>query len=412
MKKKNEIILILLLCLSLSSKSYAKENLEIKNISVFKDAIKIQTNTPNSEVVLYDETGAFVAKKISDDNGEAIIYVNKYNNRNKNKSRVQVSYENQENVVELDDFIVSIKDDYYDRENALSSVKKDKEVYPKNVEIKKGYVLGQIKNEKDKFLKIYTNGKYIGTGYINDNSSFNIKVNKDIAKNEKLNFYIEDSHSKSELNRDAYIVGYEENTFKPNQDLTRAEASVMIDRLIRKKDEYSIPIHNFKDVEKSWYSDSVDFVVEKDLLKGYSKYYFAPMDKITRKDFTNMLFKYIEILRNSDEKGNSIEISRIEDAIEKIYGNKVIVGYPDGTFEAKENITRAEAISILNIAFGRISSKESIKTTENISKIKNFKDVKKSDWFYIDLVDAANSHKSYRRSASDDLEIWTEVKEP
>lgn len=410
-KKYIKILFLLMIFVILKSTVYAENTLYIEKIAVFKDAVRVRANKPLVEITLYDEEGTFVARKIADENGEVIIYVNKFNNRDKRKSKVVVSDENTDAEMFIEDQRVIVNDEYFDSENSLSSIKKDKEVYPKNILINEDLVEGKLEENKDKCIKIYYKNQYAGMGYINSNDKFSIKINRKLEENEKLNFYIEDAHKNSELERKSYIIGYNDDTFRPYKNLTRAEASIMLQRLLLKDKEYVIPTEKYIDVKDEWYKDAVEFASTKGFIIGYPDKTFRPNKEISRYEFTFILSKYIDILTNIDEKENKIEIKYLEEAIEKIYGNKKIQGYPDGTFKAKENITRAEAITILNIAFGRISSTESIKKSANISKLKSFKDIKKDDWYYIDILDAANSHKSYRRSSSDDMEIWTEIKE-
>lgn len=67
------------------------------------------------------------------------------------------------------------------------------------------------------------------------------------------------------------------------------------------------------------------------------------------------------------------------DAVQKLYDNGVVDGYPDGTFRPDSPITRAELVKMVNIAFGYIGA-----GSQN-----PFVDVKPGDWFYSQVLTAA-----------------------
>lgn len=66
-----------------------------------------------------------------------------------------------------------------------------------------------------------------------------------------------------------------------------------------------------------------------------------------------------------------------EKSIKSLISKGIVSGYPDGTYRPDESISRAEFIAIINKAFN-------MQETGTI----NFKDVKKTDWFYKDIEKA------------------------
>ena len=77
-KKYIKILFLLLIFVILKSTAYAENTQYIEKIAVFKDAVRVRAKKPLVEITLYDEEGTFVARKIADENGEVIIYVNKF----------------------------------------------------------------------------------------------------------------------------------------------------------------------------------------------------------------------------------------------------------------------------------------------------------------------------------------------
>ena len=65
------------------------------------------------------------------------------------------------------------------------------------------------------------------------------------------------------------------------------------------------------------------------------------------------------------------------EAVEYLYENGVVVGYPDGSYKADNNVTRAEFCSMVVSAL-RLREK-------NIDSTRNFKDVEDWYWAYNDI---------------------------
>jgi hypothetical protein len=64
------------------------------------------------------------------------------------------------------------------------------------------------------------------------------------------------------------------------------------------------------------------------------------------------------------------------DGINKLVGEGIIIGYPDGTFKPEGNITRAELVKIVNMVFEFTEKQEDT----------NFTDVNAEDWFYENVL--------------------------
>ena len=78
------------------------------------------------------------------------------------------------------------------------------------------------------------------------------------------------------------VGGFKDNTFRPNQALTRAEASRIISEAFKLKYDAKKDIP-FKDVEKgTWYYQYIQAFIENRVTLGKTKDRFAPNDKVTR----------------------------------------------------------------------------------------------------------------------------------
>ena len=88
--------------------------------------------------------------------------------------------------------------------------------------------------------------------------------------------------------------------------------------------------------------------------------------------------------------------------IENASANGWIIGYGNGAFAPDNDITRAEVVTVVNRATGRVADKEYVK--DNFTKLNRFTDVTDSNmWYFFDVAEAANDHKAVTSAIS---EIW------
>lgn len=83
-----------------------------------------------------------------------------------------------------------------------------------------------------------------------------------------------------------------------------------------------------------------------------------------------------------------------------------IIGRPDGYVHPKDQITRAEAMTLVNRVTGRTPNgpEHLLPANEMIT----WPDNKRSDWYYVDVQEATNSH--YYDRNEDTSETWTEIR--
>lgn len=206
----------------------------------------------------------------------------------------------------------------------------------------------------------------------------------------------------------SYIEGYPDETFKPQNNVTRAEAAQMFATLINGGSGFGFGDKTkFSDANDEWYSAAVNYVVEKKLISGYPNGTFKPNESITRAEFAQMISGYIKTEKTNKSDFNDIKDHWAKDAIDKLNGNKNVSGYPDGTFKPNEKITRAEAVTILNSVFDRNTNKDSLKDI-NVSSLTKFSDVKEDFWAYYNILDASNAHNRERASSNSEVDVWVE----
>lgn len=149
---------------------------------------------------------------------------------------------------------------------------------------------------------------------------------------------------KSEL-----MNGYPDGTFCPDQSITRAETATL---LRRAADMYGYYISDdvFSDIDM-WAEQSIKELAAAGVITGYPDNTFRPYDNVTRAEFVTMLMRLIGeeggTTEFADANGHWAE-KYIAKASEYGYIN----GYLDGTFRPDADITRAEAFKIIVSVFG------------------------------------------------------------
>lgn len=182
-----------------------------------------------------------------------------------------------------------------------------------------------------------------------------------------------------------YLAGYAGNYFRPNRDVTRAEACVMLYTLLKEKP--TDLAYNFTDVkETDSYGPAVAAMNAMGVVSGVSKNRFAPGNSVTRAQFVLMLSKFFEA--SEDEPTSSFSDLAPGHWAYKAVGvaesRGWVCGFSDGTFRPNASITRAQITVIINVALGRRG--EGYAADRDTQK---FVDVAKESWCYLDVTEAA-----------------------
>ena len=208
----------------------------------------------------------------------------------------------------------------------------------------------------------------------------------------------------------AYIFGYDDGTFRPDADMSRAEAAAIFARLIAEaKGENANGKATFSDVSsKDWFYGYVGYFEKYDIIKGYADGTFKPDAPVTRAEFVTMAVRYYALfneVKKSDYTVNYTDLTKSYWAYSDIaYAKHIgwLNGYADGTFKGDNNITRAEVVTVTNHATERTPDEDYI--NKNVSILNKFTDLKNnSHWAYYYIMEAANTHLGI---ANKDAENW------
>lgn len=154
------------------------------------------------------------------------------------------------------------------------------------------------------------------------------------------------------LNSQDIIRGYDSDTFRPKDKITRAQASLM---LVNAKfpDEKAQGSAAFTDVlNDHFYYEAITIAAENGIVNGYPDNVFRPHHDVKRAEASVMIDNTYPIQRGPNALGFS-DATPVKWALESILNlssQGIISGYPDGLFKPNASINRAEFAVILAAA--------------------------------------------------------------
>lgn len=202
-----------------------------------------------------------------------------------------------------------------------------------------------------------------------------------------------------------YVVGYPDGYVRPNNFVTRAETASMLYRLLtdERRNEVRTTTNNFVDVTpNAWYNEPASSMYKGGYIAGYKDGTFGGNKNITRAEFVSMLVRFLGEDQGSmsftDVPQNHWAAKDIAIAASQGW----VAGYSDGTFKPNQQITRAEAMSIINRVLNRGVNEKS-----NIMGFKIWPDNYSNAWYYYDVIEATNAHDY---TGSRPSENWSNVR--
>ncbi|MBQ9313421.1 MAG: S-layer homology domain-containing protein [Clostridia bacterium] len=154
------------------------------------------------------------------------------------------------------------------------------------------------------------------------------------------------------------INGYYDNTFRPNEYMTRAELVTVIDNLLGIESETDKYVSDI--ASRDWYYSNMRKAVYFGIIQGDEKGKVNPNSKVTREEAVVIIARAFKIeLDEAYFNSTYKDANRISEWARKEYMSFIrkqyIKGYEDNTVKPKKNITRAEILIILNRIINNIS---------------------------------------------------------
>ena len=208
----------------------------------------------------------------------------------------------------------------------------------------------KVIGESNGWYKIEYNGTY---GYVSGSYIELDAIEPDQDNTINFTDVSEDYWAYSQIQdfvKKGYIEGYGDNTFRPNKPIKRNEFIKIFNKVFGLTNKSGIV---FDDTKDNWAKDEIDIAVTNGVAQGIGANKFEPEEYITREAAEKMLANYMKIEdKNHDKIKRFPDYNEISDwardAFEGNFENGYIRGTDEGKLAPKNNITRAEVVTLLS----------------------------------------------------------------
>lgn len=215
-----------------------------------------------------------------------------------------------------------------------------------NIAVSNGVILSYSKEGDYKPVPhVYKNGEFIVT--MNEPGTL-IYSTDVVSFNDIQNHY---SKKEIEYLASRYVIrGYTEQSFRPNEKITRAQFASLLSRALGLKPNKET---KFTDIHKSPYKNDIQALAETGILAGKTNTTFAPNESLTREDAAIVMARVLEYM-DIEAKGSIVHYIDKEQINEKYLKQigllnrlEIMSGFTDGSFKPKESLTRGQLAIIL-----------------------------------------------------------------
>ena len=220
-----------------------------------------------------------------------------------------------------------------------------------------------------------------------------------------------------------YIIGYPVDYYtgqpttdqtkkpvRPEGKITRAEVATIYFRMLtdESRTKFWSQSSGYSDVKTgNWFNNAVSTLSNAGIIAGYEDGSFRPNGYITRAEFATIAARFFDVTYNGKDLFPDISGHWARDYINQAANKGFVNGYEDGTFKPDRNITRAEAVTLVNRTLDRHPDKNHF-TKDMLVWPDNMDQTK---WYYADMQEATNSHTYQMKENSDKTkyENWTKT---
>lgn len=203
-----------------------------------------------------------------------------------------------------------------------------------------------------------------------------------------------------------YIIGYGDGTVRPEAPITRAEVATIFFRLLtdEARESFWCEESGYSDVAAGdWFNTAVSTLSKLGILSGYEDGTFRPNAQISRAEFAKIAVSFFELEDMESENifSDVVTGSWYESYVAAAAELGLIEGYEGGVFRPQASITRAETAAIVNRTLGRAPDAGHLLPEAEMNVWTDNADT--GAWYYAHIQEATNSH-TYRWLG--DIEQW------
>ncbi|MEC0227585.1 S-layer homology domain-containing protein [Paenibacillus alba] len=143
------------------------------------------------------------------------------------------------------------------------------------------------------------------------------------------------------------INGYPDNSFKPDNKITRAEFVAVIVKALNLKAQAAL---NFDDMSAHWAKNEIAIAAALGVVNGYTEQAFGPDDVLTREQMAAIVIRAAQIdpvSKNIDVTDSSAISDWARTALATAMAKGLVDGYEDHTVKPQANTSRAEAATVI-----------------------------------------------------------------
>ncbi|MBL0385890.1 cadherin-like beta sandwich domain-containing protein, partial [Tumebacillus sp. ITR2] len=193
-----------------------------------------------------------------------------------------------------------------------------------------------------------------------------------------------------------YIYGYPNGTFGPDNQITRAELAAILARILPDGTN-SATVPSFQDLQAThWAYNSIAKVFGLKIMVGNPDGTFRPDDVVTRAEMAVVIAKLKQLPTALDTDFSDIGGHWAQAFIAQAEQSGYVTGYPDHTYRPDQAITRAETVVIMNRVLQR--------HVQHVDTPSIWSDVPSTFWGYADIMEASQSHDY--QVLQDGSEVW------
>lgn len=190
-----------------------------------------------------------------------------------------------------------------------------------------------------------------------------------------------------------YLTGAGGDRIRPDEPLTRGEAAVMLYTLLVADNKTGHYASSCSDIEAdAACANAVGYLESYGIVTGYPDHTYRPDKPVTRAELVALLhgFLFTPVTSWYGDGMDFADIAAVEGShwaasyINSAWEMGWVSGYPDGTFRPDKNVTRAEAVTIINRMLGRDESSTTVQEGTN-----PFSDLSSNHWAYANILEAA-----------------------
>jgi hypothetical protein len=181
---------------------------------------------------------------------------------------------------------------------------------------------------------------------------------------------------------------------RPDGEITRAEVAVIFFRLIKDTGKNDEIAGAYPDVPRGeWYAQAVNYLSKLGIFNGYEDGTFRPDQNITRAEFAVIASRFDDVQEGVASAFTDLPESHWAYVyVMSAYMKGWISGYPGGEFQPERGITRAEAVKIVNKMLGRRVFAADVPTELHTL----YKDLDTRHWAFADVIEASVKHEYSR----------------